>query len=70
MWKMLQIQITIMQKRNCEDFELKNLKSDTLLLGDIFENFGKMCLEINDLDPAKFLSASRLGWQAALKKAK
>ena len=26
--------------------------------------------EIYDLDPAKFLSAPRLAWQAALKKAK
>ena len=29
-----------------------------------------MCLEIYELDPAKFLSAPGLAWQAALKKAK
>ena len=29
-----------------------------------------MCLEIDELDPAKFLSAPRLAWQAGLKKAK
>ena len=29
-----------------------------------------MYLEIYGLDPAKFLSASRLAWQVALKKAK
>ena len=55
-------------KRICEDFEIKNLgeyhdlhlKSDTLLLADVFENFRKMCLKIYQLDPAKFLSASGL----------
>ena len=55
-------------KRVCEDFEIKNLgeyhdlhlKSDTLLLADVFENFRKMCLKIYQLDPAKFLSASGL----------
>ena len=44
------------------------LKSDILLLGDAFENFRKMCLKIYKLDPVKFLLASGLSWQAALKK--
>ena len=44
------------------------LKSDTLLLPDVFENFREMCLKIYQLDLAKFLSAPRLAWQAALKK--
>ena len=43
---------------------------DTLLLADVFENFQNMCLEIYELDPAKFLSAPRLAWQAALKNTK
>ena len=30
----------------------------------------EMCLEIYELDPAKFLSAPGLAWQAALKKTK
>ena len=63
-------------KRVCKGFNIKNLgeyndlyvQSDTLLLADIFENFRKMCIEICKLDPAKFLSAPRLAWQAALKK--
>ena len=46
------------------------LKSDTLQLADDFEKFRKMCLEIYELDPAKFLSAPRLAWQAAFKKSK
>ena len=46
------------------------LQSNTLLLADVFENFRNMCLEIYELDPAKFLSAPGLAWQAALKKTK
>ena len=33
-----------------------------------FENFGKMYLEIYELNPLKFLSTPGLAWQAALKK--
>ena len=35
-----------------------------------FENFRNMCLEIHELDSAKFLSAPGLASQAALKKTK
>ena len=63
-------------KRACKDFEIKNLgeyhglylKSDTLLLADVFKNFKKMCLWFYYLDTAKFLSVPGLAWQAALKK--
>ena len=44
------------------------LKSNTLLLADIFENLGNMCLKIYQLDPEKYLSASWLAWQADFKK--
>ena len=43
-------------------------KSNTLLLADAFENFRDICLEIYEIDLAKFLSAPGLAWQAALKK--
>ena len=46
------------------------VQSDTLLLADVFENFRNMCLGIYELDPAKFLSAPRLAWQAASKRPK
>ena len=63
-------------KRVYKEFKLKNLgdyrdlhvKSDTLLLADIFENFRNKCIEIYELDPAHFLSAPGLAWQACLKK--
>ena len=59
-----------------EEFKLKNLgdyhdlyvQSDTLLLADVFENFRNKCIEIYELDPAHFLSAPGLAWQACLKK--
>ena len=38
------------------------------MLADVFENFRNKCLEIYELDPAQFLSASGLAWQACLKK--
>ena len=44
------------------------VQSDTLLLVDLFEKFRNMCLKICELDPAKFLLAPGLAWQAALKK--
>ena len=43
-------------------------QSDTLLLGDVFENFKNKCLEVYELDPAHFLSLPGLAWQACLKK--
>ena len=61
-----------------EVFEIKNLdeyhdlyvQCDTLLLADVFENFRDKCTEIYELDPAHFLSAPGLAWQACLKKTK
>ena len=57
-------------------FKLKNLgeyhdlyvKSDTLLLADVFENFRNTCLKVYELHPAHFLSLPGLAWQACLKK--
>ena len=46
------------------------VQSDTLLLADALENFRNMCLEICKLNPAKFISAPRLVWQAAFKRTK
>ena len=43
------------------------MHSEKLLLADVFENFGSMCIDIYELDPAKFFSAPGLAWKAALK---
>ena len=64
-------------KKIFRNFNIKNLgdyrdlyvQSDTLLLADVFENFGNMCYNIYELDPGYFLSAPGLTWQACLKKA-
>ena len=63
-------------KKVYKDFEIKNLgeyrdlylKSNVLLLADVFENFRKTVLEIYELDPAKFISTPSLVWKTALKK--
>ena len=44
------------------------VQSDTLLLADVFENFRDKCIDIYKFDPAHFLSAPGLAWQACLKK--
>ena len=57
-------------------FDIKNLgeyhdlyvRSDTLLLADIFENFRNACMKNCELDPAHFVSLPGLAWQACLKK--
>ena len=40
------------------------------MLANVFENFSNMCINVYELDPANFLSAPGLAWQAALKKTK
>ena len=46
------------------------VRSDTLLLADIFENLRQSCLKNYELDPAHFVSLPGLAWQACLKKDK
>ena len=54
--------------KNLGEYHDLYVQSDTLLLADVFENFRDKCIEIYELDPAHFLSAPRLAWQACLKK--
>ena len=56
-------------------FSLKNigqyhdlyLKSDILLLADVFENFRKTCLEYYKLDPCHYFTSPGLSWDAMLR---
>ena len=54
--------------KNLGDYHNLYDQSDTLLLADVFENFRNMCIKVYELDPAHFLSAPGLAWQACLKK--
>ena len=43
------------------------LKSDVLLLVDIFENFRKTCIQYYELDPCHYFKSPGLSWDAMLK---
>ena len=62
-------------KEICNTFSIKTLgeyhdlylKSDVLLLSDVFENFRETCFQYYKLDPAHYYSAPGLSWNACLK---
>ena len=56
--------------KNLGDYHDLYVQGDTLQLADIFKNFRKMCLNIYRVDPAYFVSAPGLAWEACLKKTK
>ena len=60
-WKVFKI-------KNLGEFHDLYVQSNMLLLADVFENFRDKCIEIHKLDPAHFLSAPGVAWQAYLKK--
>ena len=53
---------------NLDDYHDLYVQGYTLLLADVFEHFRNKCIKIYKLDPAYFLSAPALTWQACLKK--
>ena len=54
--------------KNLGNYHDLHVQSDTLLLADVLENSRNKFIEIYELDPAHFLSAPGLAWQAYLKK--
>ena len=56
--------------QNLGEYHDLYVQSDTLQLVDVFEKFREKCIAIYQLDPAHFVSAPALAWQACLKKTK
>ena len=52
------------------DYHDLYLRTDTLLLADVFENFRSMCYKQYGLDPAHYYTSPGLSWDALLKKSK
>ena len=50
--------VKILKQKNLAEYHDLYVENDTLLLADVFENFRNMCLEIYELDPENFFSAS------------
>ena len=59
-WKVFKI-------KNLEEYHDLYLKTDVLLLCDVFEKFIKTCLEYYCLDPSHYFSSPGLSWDAMLK---
>ena len=55
--------LEVFEVKNRDEYHNLYVKSDTLLLADVFENFTNMCLEIYQLDPIYFVSVPGLAWQ-------
>ncbi|XP_073237417.1 uncharacterized protein [Porites lutea] len=53
--------------KTIRDYHDLYLKSDVLLLADVFENFRKTCLKHYKLDPAHYFTSPGLAWDACMK---
>ena len=58
----------LFQMKTIRDYHDLYLKTDVLLLADVFENFRDVCIENYELDPAWYYTAPGLAWNACLKK--
>ena len=57
----------VLKCKSMKDYLKEYLKIDILLLCDVFESFREKALNFYELDPAKFLTAPALSYQAMLK---
>ena len=57
-----------LNNKNLGDYNDFHVQSDTVLLAGVFENFRNKYIDIYELDPAHFLYAPGLAWQACLQK--
>ena len=64
----MKIEFVMILKKNLKKYRDLYVQGNTLSLADIFGNFKNMCLEIYELDPAKFLSTLGLAWQKTQKR--
>ena len=53
--------------KNMGEYHNLYLKTDILLLSDVFENFRRTCLEYYKLDPCHYFTSPGLSWDAMLK---
>lgn len=62
--------LAVWKEFGCEtmkDYHDLYLKADVLLLADVFEAFRSVCMQNYALDPAHYVSAPHLSWDAMLK---
>ena len=55
------------QIANMGEYHDLYLKSDVLLLADVFENFRSLCLNVFKLDPCHYYTSPGLSWSSCLK---
>ena len=61
---------SVFKIRDLGEYHDLYLKTDVLLLADVFESFRKTCLEYYKLDPYNYFSAPGLSWDALLRMTK
>ena len=54
--------------KNMGEYHDLYLRTDTIILANVFESFRSVCMENYGLDPAHFCTAPGLAWRACLKK--